>query len=191
MLRTQKCNCLDGVILSQRPKTCPQPRIPAARPFFVILCFSVLSSARGNPEVGGRDNFSGSYLEIVAGRPGRRPGGRAARPLHLVRRPTKLFPTPQSICLSVYLSICLSVYLSICLSVYLSIYLSLSLSISLSLYLSLSLYSCRQAIPSFRLDKPPCSAAAGPSTTPSRSSRRWASATSRRRRSRRRPGGML
>ena len=43
---------------SQQPKACPHARIPAARLFFAILCFSVFSSTSGNPEVGGGDNFS-------------------------------------------------------------------------------------------------------------------------------------
>ena len=44
----------------QQPKTYPHPRIPAARLFVVILCFSVFSPTWENPEVGGGDNFGGS-----------------------------------------------------------------------------------------------------------------------------------
>ena len=46
----------------QQPKTYPHPRLPAARLFVVILRFSVFSPTWGNPEVGGGDNFLGSYL---------------------------------------------------------------------------------------------------------------------------------
>ena len=51
--------------LYQQPKSYPHPRIPAARLFFVILCFSMFSSTWGNPEVGGGDNFLGSYFKPV------------------------------------------------------------------------------------------------------------------------------
>ena len=44
----------------QQPKTYPHPRIPAARLFSVLLCFPMLSSTWGNPEVGGGDTFWGS-----------------------------------------------------------------------------------------------------------------------------------
>ena len=49
---------------SQQPKTYPHPQIPAARLFFVILCFSIFSSTWGNPEVGGGDNLFG-FLQAV------------------------------------------------------------------------------------------------------------------------------
>ena len=42
-------------------RTYPHPRIPAARLFYVFQCFPMLSSTWGNPEVGGGDNFWGSY----------------------------------------------------------------------------------------------------------------------------------
>ena len=40
---------------NQQPKTYPNPPIPAARLFLVFLCFSMFSSAWGNPEVQGGD----------------------------------------------------------------------------------------------------------------------------------------
>ena len=49
---------------SQQPKTCPRPSIPAARLLFVFLSFSMLSFTWENPEVGGGDNFLGSYQAI-------------------------------------------------------------------------------------------------------------------------------
>ena len=42
-------------------RTYPRPPIPAARLLLVSLCFSMFSSTCGNPEVGGGDNFLGSY----------------------------------------------------------------------------------------------------------------------------------
>ena len=46
----------------QQPKTYPHPRIPAARLFFVFLCFAVFYFTWGNPEVGGGDNFLDSCI---------------------------------------------------------------------------------------------------------------------------------
>ena len=50
----------EAVLENQQPKTYPHPRIPVARLFFVIPCFSEFSSTRGDPEVGGGDNLLGS-----------------------------------------------------------------------------------------------------------------------------------
>ena len=48
-------------LLGQQPRTYPPPRIPAARPIFVIQC---LSSTWGNPEVGGGDNFFALLISL-------------------------------------------------------------------------------------------------------------------------------
>ena len=54
------CPC-NGVIY-RNPKSDPHPRIPAARLFFVFLCFAVFYFTWGNPEVGGGDNFLDSCI---------------------------------------------------------------------------------------------------------------------------------
>ena len=53
-------------LLSSSPKLIPiLGFLPAARLFFVILCYPVFSSTWGNPEVGGGDKLFGSYIMVA------------------------------------------------------------------------------------------------------------------------------
>ena len=99
--------------VTQQAKTYPHSRIPAARLFFVILCFSVFSSTWGNPEVRGGDHFLGSpprkpiFFGFLSG-PG--PGRQARRS---PSRTSRCIIVDRIVCVSLSLSLYTYVYIYI------------------------------------------------------------------------------